>query len=191
MSRAEQYLSSSELRSLGLAECGRHVFISRESSISFPENVRIGDMVRIDAFSLLTGKAGVTLGNHVHIGTGVTIHASALVQIGSYSGLSAGVKVFTADDDYSGEFLTGPTVPSEFTNIYTGSVTLEEHCIVGANSVILPGVTLSEGVAVAALSLVKEDLPSWGIYGGIPARLLRARSRELLNKVTDLYPTKS
>lgn len=188
MSRAEQYLSRDELEALGLAECGRHVFISRQAVISFPANVRIGNMVRIDAFTSLSGNKSIEIGDHVHLGTGVAIHASAPVRIGNYSGLSAGVKLFTTDDDYSGMFLTGPTIPPEFTQIRTGAVTLEEHCVVGANSVILSGVTLGEGVAVGALSLVKDDLPAWGIYGGVPARQLGPRSRELLKKVESLYP---
>jgi galactoside O-acetyltransferase len=60
-------------------------------------------------------------------------------------------------------------------------VTLERHVIVGANAVILPGVTIGEGSAVGALSLVNTSLPPWGIYAGTPARKINDRSRRLLD----------
>ncbi|MES2135450.1 MAG: acyltransferase [Pseudomonadota bacterium] len=181
--KATEYLSATELQNLGLASCGRHVFISREATICYPDQVHIGSRVRIDAFSLLIAKAPIAIGNHVHIGSSVTINAAAEVVIGDYSGLSAGTKIFTTDDDYSGAYLTGPTVDPELTNVVTAPVRLADHCIVGANSVILPGTTLGQGVAVGALSLVKGNLPEWGVYAGVPAKLLKPRSRELLGRL--------
>lgn len=181
--KANEYFSGGELAALNLASVGRHVFISREARICYPERLHIGNQVRIDAFSLLIAKAPIVIGDNVHIGSSVTINASAEVRIGNFSGISAGTKIFTTDDDYGGDYLTGPTVEPELTNITTAPVRLAEHCIIGANSVILPGATLGEGVAVGSLSLVKGDLAEWGIYGGIPAKLLKPRSRTLLSKV--------
>ena len=54
----------------------------------------------------------------------------------------------------------------------------QEHAIVGANTVILPGVTIGEGVAIGANSLVKKDCKPWTIYVGSPAEELRSRPRE-------------
>jgi acetyltransferase-like isoleucine patch superfamily enzyme len=45
---------------------------------------------------------------------------------------------------------------------------------------LLPGVTLHEGAAIGALSLVKDDAPEWTICGGSPAEVLKPRSRALL-----------
>jgi len=186
MTNAAQYWDRTELLAMGLAAVGKHVFVSREATIVDPERVFIGDMVRIDPFSLIIAKQPVRIGSHVHIGSSVTLNAVAEITIGDFSGLSAGTKVFTTDDDYGGAFLTGPTVDPRFTNITTAPVTLHEHCIVGANSVILPGAVLEQGAAVGALSLVKGRLEAWTIYGGSPARKLKARSRELLAKAAEL-----
>ena len=188
MTKAQQYLSEAELAALGLASCGRHVFISRQAILTRPECVHIGSRVRIDHFSIISGTSSVRIGNNVHIGSHVGINAAAPVVIGNYSGISGGTKLFTTDDDYSGAFLTGPTVPAEYTNITTAEVRLEEHCIVGANSVILPGTVLEEGVAVGAMSLVKGTLAAWGVYGGVPATLIKPRSRDLLAKAVEAYP---
>jgi galactoside O-acetyltransferase len=47
--------------------------------------------------------------------------------------------------------------------------------------VILPGVTLGEGSAVGALALVIKSCEAFGIYSGVPAKLIRSRERTLLD----------
>jgi galactoside O-acetyltransferase len=76
--------------------------------------------------------------------------------------------------------MTNPMVPNQYTNVERGEVVLKRHVIIGSSSVILPGVTIGEGSAVGALSLVNKSLPDWGIFSGIPARRLRDRSQNLL-----------
>ena len=76
--------------------------------------------------------------------------------------------------------MTNPTVPSKFTGIIKGEVTLGRHVIVGSGSVILPRVTIGEGSSVGALSLVTKNLDAWGVYAGNPARKIEERSRKIL-----------
>ena len=76
--------------------------------------------------------------------------------------------------------MTNPTVPSEFTGVTRADVLLDKHVIVGSGSVILPGVTLEEGVAIGALSLVHKNCGAFGIYVGNPARRIKERKRDLL-----------
>jgi galactoside O-acetyltransferase len=76
--------------------------------------------------------------------------------------------------------MTNPTIAPEYTHIEKGRVVLERFVIVGALSVILPGITVGEGSAVGAMSLLTRDMPEWKICGGVPARPLKDRSRNLL-----------
>jgi galactoside O-acetyltransferase len=76
--------------------------------------------------------------------------------------------------------VTNPTVPAQYKDVASADVFFGKHVIVGCGSVILPGVVLHEGVAVGALSLVKEDCESFYIYAGNPARRLKQRGRGLL-----------
>ena len=76
--------------------------------------------------------------------------------------------------------MTNPMVPSEYTGVTHADVFLGKHVIVGSGSVILPGVTLEEGVAVGALSLVHKNCEKFGIYAGSPARRINERKRNLL-----------
>ena len=76
--------------------------------------------------------------------------------------------------------MTNPTVPSEYTGVTHADVFLDKHVIVGSGSVILPGVTLEEGVAIGALSLVHKNCQAFGVYAGNPARRIKDRKRDLL-----------
>lgn len=84
--------------------------------------------------------------------------------------ISHGVRIYTTSDDYSGEFMTNPTVPAYLTRVTCETITLSRHVIVGSQSTILPGVHLAEGTAVGANSLVSHHTQPWSIYGGSPAK---------------------
>ena len=177
------FLTDSEVDELGLGSHGCSVLISRFASIHDPERVFLGDHVRIDDFAVLTtGDSGrIDIGSYVHIPVHSALFGRGGIKMEDYAGLSARVTVFTTNDDYSGTHLTNPTVPARYTGVNIAPVHLRKHVIVGAHSVILPGVVLGEGVAVGALSLVDRSLEEWGIYAGIPVKLIKPRSRALLS----------
>ena len=79
-----------------------------------------------------------------------------------------------------GATMTNPTVPDEYKNVNHAEVVIGRHVIIGCGSVILPGVTLEEGVAVGALSLIRSDCAAFGIFAGNPARRIGERRRDLL-----------
>jgi galactoside O-acetyltransferase len=97
-----------------------------------------------------------------------------------FCNLSSKVSIYSSNDDYSGTMMTNPTVPSRFTNVTHADVTLEKHVIIGAGSVILPGVTLREGAAIGALSLINKDCEPFGVYAGTPAKRIGNRKKDLL-----------
>ena len=76
--------------------------------------------------------------------------------------------------------MTNPTVPAAYTGVRHADVFLGKHVLVFGGSVILPGVTLEEGVVVGALSLIKRNCEAFGIYAGNPARRVKERKRDLL-----------
>ena len=157
----DSFYSPEELRSLGLKEYGEDVRISRKCSIY--------------------GAGKISLGSYVHIAAGAMLFGgSAGISFGDYSTISSRGAVYALSDDYSGEHMTNPTVPEEYTAVAEAPVEIGPHCIIGTGSTLLPGVTLGEGCSLGAMSLVNKSLPPWGIYAGVPARLLRPRSRKLL-----------
>ena len=70
-------------------------------------------------------------------------------------------------------------VPTKFKgNADFGKVIINEHCIVGSNSTLLPNITLNVGSSVGANSLVNCDLDEWILYGGIPANKIKSRDKD-------------
>ncbi|GDY18981.1 galactoside O-acetyltransferase [Verrucomicrobiota bacterium] len=186
MNLGGRYLTEEDLRNAGFKHLGRNVRIHERASVYGAENISLGNHVRIDDFSILIATGQLIIGDHVSIPNFCFLGAKFGLTMEDFVTLAPGVKIFTASDDYSGERLTGPTVPTEWTGGRKGAVVLRRHVILGAGSVVLPGCTLGEGAAVGALSLVKEDLEPWGVYAGTPVRRLHARQRELLKLEMEL-----
>jgi galactoside O-acetyltransferase len=99
------------------------------------------------------------------------------------------VSIYSSSDEYSGESLTNPTVPPDLTQVTTAPVTLKKHSIIGAGSIVLPGVTLAEGAGVGALSLVKDDVGPFEMVAGVPARRIGTRARTVLELERSLRKT--
>jgi len=174
-------LSPSGIRAIGFEAVGENVQISEFARFHGAHRIRIGNHVRIDDFCLLSaGSGGIQIGNHVHIATYTSLIGQGAIFLSDFCNLSSRVSVYSSSDDYSGETLTNPTIPDAFKAVIHQPVTLGKHVIVGCGSVILPGATLEDGVAIGALSLVKSDCQAFGIYAGNPARRVKDRSRSLL-----------
>jgi galactoside O-acetyltransferase len=167
-----------ELQDLGI-KFGNDVKIHR-TALFFGNNVEIGSNIRIDCYSVITSGEPVVLGNHIHIAAGVHIFGSGGVRIHDYCGLSSRCSIYTATDDYSDGYLTGPTIPDEFKKITCAPVVLEKHVVVGTGSVIMPGVTLKQGVTVGAQSYVNKDVPDFLIVAGTPIRKIGRRNHNRL-----------
>ena len=166
---------------MDFAAVGENVKISDRSSFYNCGMISIGSNVRIDDFCVLSaGVGGIALGQHVHIAVYSSLIGAGKITLNDFCNISSRVAIYSSSDDFSGATMTNPTVPSEYTGVVHGDVYLGKHVIVGTGSVILPGVTLDEGVAVGALSLVNGDCEAFGIYVGSPARRVRARKRDLL-----------
>ncbi|PTR26305.1 galactoside O-acetyltransferase [Luteibacter sp. OK325] len=179
-----RYLVSSELRELGFKSVGEKVLVAANCTIVGAENIEIGDNVRIDPYTTITagGSGWLKVGSHVHIAGYALLSAGDGIEMEDFSGISQGVRVYSRTDDYTGKALTNPTVPAEFTQVRGGTVRLGRHVIIGSGTVILPRLTIGEGTSVGALSLVTKSLEPWGVYTGMPATRLKARSQALLEK---------
>ena len=175
-------LSRIELDALGFRSVGDNVHISDRASFYGAGRISIGNNTRIDDFCVLSaGEGGIFIGEYVHISVYASLIGSAEIVISDFCRVSSRSSIYSSSDDYSGNFMTNPTVPIEYTNVDHADVFLGRHVLVGSGSIILPGVTLEEGVAVGALSLVNRNCEAFGIYAGNPARRIKERKRDLLD----------
>jgi acetyltransferase-like isoleucine patch superfamily enzyme len=177
-----EYCTEEELARVGFKVYGKNVKIAKNSAIIGVENIVIGDHVRIDGFCniIATGEGYLHLGSYIHIGSFCHLSAVQGIVMEDFAGLSQHSIIYSNNDDYSGNYLTGPTVPQKYTGGTSGEVRLKRHVVVGSGCVILPGVTIGEGSSVGALSLINKNLDAWGVYAGSPAKYIKARSKRVL-----------
>jgi galactoside O-acetyltransferase len=182
MALKNSFYNDIELQNLGFKSVGQKVLISKKASFYNISNITIGNNVRIDDFCILSGK--IKLESNIHISAYCALYASLHeIHMKDFSGLSPKTIIFSASDDFSGEYLISPMVDEKYTNVTGGKVIIERYVQIGAGCIILPDVVINEGAVVGSMSLVKTDLESWSINFGIPARKQKDRKKELLKFV--------
>lgn len=178
------FYSGEELEEIGFRTIGEDVLISRKASIYGAKNILIGDHVRIDDFCILSGN--IILSSYIHIAAYCALFGGKSgIVMNDFSGLSSRCVIYADSDDYSGEYLTNPTISDEFRHVIGGKVVLGRHVIVGTGSSIMPNVIIEEGAAIGSMSLVNVSLKGWAIYAGIPCRKIKDRSNKLLGKESE------
>lgn len=175
------FLSKEKIKGMGFRHVGENTFLSEKASYYNCKNISIGDNTRIDDFVVLSaGGGGIEIGSYIHVAVFSSLIGADKIVLKDFSNISSRVSIYSSNDDYSGAFMTNPMVPSELTNVTHGDVIVGRHAIIGAGSVILPNVTLEDGVAVGALSLVTKRCKEFGVYIGVPAKRIKERKRDLL-----------
>lgn len=175
------FLTEQQLSTMGFAELGSNVLISDKASIYGASRIKIGSNVRIDDFCVLSaGEGGIEIGSYIHIAVYSSLIGAGKITLADFVNISSKVAIYSSNDNYSGEYMTNPMVPAEYTNVTHADVTLAKHVIIGSGTVVLPGVTLHEGTAVGSLSMITKDCEAFGVYIGAPAKKIKNRKRELL-----------
>lgn len=156
---------------------GPDVRIYPLAKVLYPERISLGDHVIIDDFVLVIPGEEGRIGSYVHVASFSSITGGGTFVLDDFSGLASGCRIITGTEDYTGASLTNPTVPLEFRNVTRSFVHVGRHAILGANVVVLPGVTIGEGASVGAGSVVTRDLEPWTVNVGTPARPVKERPR--------------
>jgi carbonic anhydrase/acetyltransferase-like protein (isoleucine patch superfamily) len=183
----QAFMSEAELERLGFARLGQHVLVHPMAVLVDCSRISLGDHVRIDPFCVLSAAGGAEFGSYTHIGSHCSLSGAGRLVLEDFSCLSHGVKLFSSRDDFSGQSMTNASVPVHLRNVVQGDLHIGRHVVVGAGTVVMPGVTIGEGCAVGALSFVEVSLDPWGIYAGIPARRIRERKKDLLALEAELH----
>lgn len=139
-----------------LGGCGKKVNIGRRSLLTY-KNIYIGDNVSIgDSAMFLSTVAKVKIGNNVMFGPHVFI--------------------ITGDHriDFIGKYMIDIKEKEKLPE-NDMDVIVNNDVWIGANVIILKGVTIGEGSVIAAGSVVTKDVGPFSIYGGIPAKKIKDR----------------
>ena len=162
------FLDRDEIDSIGFKQIGTNVLISSSAAFYRAEEISIGNNVRIDDYTCLSGR--IKLGAYIHIGTHCHFAGGELGnEIGDFSGLASGVNIFTRSDDYLGLALSNPTIPEEFRLIREEPIQIGRHVKAGIRSIILPGSKIGDGCAIQLNSVVSGSTKPFHFYSGDPA----------------------
>lgn len=159
-----------------LKYCGEDVRLYQLAKIELPQYVEIDDHTIIFDYTFINGRNSVKIGKYVVITWHCVLEGGANIKIGDRVCMAPGSKLLSSTYEMNG-FYGSQLLPEKAYEIRYGDITLENDSYVGANSVVLPGVTIGEGAVVGANSLVDRNLKPWGIYFGSPCKLIGWRDK--------------
>ena len=158
------------------------VIISPNSRIRHPEHFDIGDNSIVDDFCYFSTRVRIGWCSHIASGCSIAGGVKYRFEIGDYSSLSSGVKIWCTSDDFVNDIVTilPQDIGSLKTHLVTGDVIMGNYTAVGANAVVMPNNRIPVGVAIGVLSFVPPafDFQPWSVYAGIPIRFVRKRNQE-------------
>lgn|SRR5574344_167033 len=148
---------------------GRHSVIYRSVRMDTPPYRRfsLGDYSVVEDFSCVNNAVGdVVIGNHTRVGIGNVIIGP--VTIGSHVNLAQHITVTGLNHNFSE---TDKRIDEQ--GVGTKQVIIGDDVWIGANAVVLPGVTVGSHCVIAAGSVVTKDVPSHTIVAGVPAKVIK------------------
>jgi acetyltransferase-like isoleucine patch superfamily enzyme len=148
---------------------GKHSVIHRSARMDTPPYriFSLGDYSVIESFACINNAVGdVMIGNHTRIGLHNTIIGP--VEIGSHVNLAQGITVTALNHNFA-----NAQKRIDEQGVSTNPVTIEDDVWVGANAVILPGVTIGNHCVVAAGAVVTKDVPPHSLVAGVPAKVIK------------------
>jgi len=155
---------------------GKDVYIEPGVVINRPRYVHIGDHVRIKQLTNINlhasdkkSKEGLLfLGNSVTIAQGCIISAYHRIVIGENTGI--GPYTLITDNARKAGDVSGPSKEQE---VVLGYVDIGPDCMIGFNSCIFMNVTIGQHCIIGATSVVTRDIPAYSIAAGSPAKVIK------------------
>jgi acetyltransferase-like isoleucine patch superfamily enzyme len=127
----------------------------------------LGDHSVVESFCCINNAVGdVMIGDHTRVGIHNTIIGP--VSIGNHVNLAQGITVTALNHNFS-----DPDKRIDEQGISTAAVHIGDDVWIGANAVVLPGVTIGNHSVVAAGAIVTKDVPQGSLVAGVPAKILK------------------
>ena len=148
---------------------GKHSVIHRSARMDTPpyRKFSLGDYSVVESFACINNAVGdVLIGDYTRIGLHNTIIGP--VKIGQHVNLAQGITVTALNHNFDD---TNKRIDEQ--GVSTNAVTIEDDVWIGANAVILPGVTIGTHCVVAAGAVVTKDVPPHSLVAGVPAKVIK------------------
>ena len=148
---------------------GKHSVVHRSARMDTPpyRKFSLGDYSVIESFACINNAVGdVIIGDHTRIGLHNTIIGP--VTIGCHVNLAQGITVTALNHNFED---SDKRIDEQ--GVSTTPVIIEDDIWIGANAVILPGVTIGNHSVVAAGAVVTKDIPPHSLVAGVPAKIIK------------------
>lgn len=148
---------------------GKHSVVHRSARMDTPpyRKFSLGDYSVIESFACINNAVGdVIIGDHTRIGLHNTIIGP--VTIGCHVNLAQGITVTALNHNFEA---SDKRIDEQ--GVSTTPVTIEDDIWIGANAVILPGVTIGNHSVVAAGAVVTKNVPPHSLVAGVPAKIIK------------------
>ena len=127
----------------------------------------LGDYSVVESYSCINNAVGdVIIGDHTRVGLHNTVIGP--VTIGNHVNLAQGITVTALNHNFAEK---GLRIDEQ--GVSTNPVTIGNDIWIGANAVILPGVTIGDHSVVAAGAVVTKDVPPHTLVAGVPAKIIK------------------
>lgn len=120
----------------------------------------------------------ISIGDHTHINRGCILDGRGTLAIGNNVSVSYNVSLLTGSHDCQDPRFPGRYLP----------ITIGDNVWIGANATVLNNVTIGEGAVVAAGAVVTKNVPPYTIVGGVPARVIGERNKDINYKCRWDFP---
>ena len=127
----------------------------------------------------------INIGNFCYVGEGTHIWSAKLIKIGDRVLIAHNCNIFDSNthpidhnqrhEHYKCIITKGH--PS-FIDLQEKNIIIKDDAWIGANSIILKGVTIGEGAVIGAGSVVTKDVPPYTVVAGNPAKIIKKIERE-------------
>ncbi len=127
-----------------------------------------GKKVNIEHGAFFASGKDITIGNHSGLGIGCRV--AGPLSIGDDVMMAPNVTIVTQNHETS-----DLSIPMRLQTAPKHKVTIGNDVWIGANVIILPGITIGNGCIIAGGAVVTHDVPDYAVVGGNPARIIKNR----------------
>ena len=131
---------------------------------------KCGKNINIEHGAFLASGKDIEIGNNS--GLGLNCRVTGPLKIGDDVMMAPGVMIFTQNHETS-----DLSVPMRLQTAPKFKVEIGNDVWIGANAMILPGITVGNGCIIAAGAVVTHDVPDYAIVGGNPAKIIKYRNQ--------------
>ena len=131
--------------------------------------MRIGEKTNINMGLYILEPRKIEIGSHTHINKSCFIDGRGGCMIGDNVSISYNVSIVTGSHDCNSSNFMGKYFP----------IRIDNYAWIGINATILQNVHVGEGAVVAAGAVVTQNVPPYTIVGGIPAKIIGHRKKDL------------